>query len=193
MKPALVILAGGEGSRIGGSKPQRLLGGVSLLDHALSYARKTNAHLAVAAREERQIGTCEAPVVLDDPSIEGPLGGLVAGLRFANAQGADALLTIPADMPFLPDDLADRLGAAIGENRAAIASSAARLHPVCGLWLPEVLALMPKYLASGRRSLNGLAEEAGFIAVEWPSDPVDPFFNINSVSDLKTAEELLAG
>jgi molybdopterin-guanine dinucleotide biosynthesis protein A len=52
---------------------------------------------------------------------------------------------------------------------------------------------MPKYLASGRRSLNGFAEEAGFIAVEWPSDPVDPFFNINSVSDLKTAEELLAG
>jgi molybdopterin-guanine dinucleotide biosynthesis protein A len=75
----------------------------------------------------------------------------------------------------------------------AIAGSGGRLHPVCGLWLPEVLALVPKYLDSGRRSLKGFAQEVGVVAVDWPDDPANPFFNINSVSDLKAAEEILAG
>jgi molybdopterin-guanine dinucleotide biosynthesis protein A len=47
---------------------------------------------------------------------------------------------------------------------------------------------MPEYLASGRRSLRGLAETVGYVAVDWPTDPEDPFFNINTSADLVEAE-----
>ena len=193
MTIAVVILAGGEGKRIGGNKPSRMLGGVSLLDRAVAYATSVSKLSAVAVREASQAGTIRIPVIQDDALIDGPLGGLVAALRFAGDEGADAALTIAADMPLLPPDLADRLVGALGRTRAAIACSGGYQHPVCGLWSTEALDAVADYLASGRRSLKGCAELIGYVAVEWPTEPLDPFFNINAERDLAQAEHLLSG
>lgn len=191
MKIAVVILAGGEGERIGGNKPSRMLGGLSLLDRAVAYAPTLATSVAVAVRNERQVGNVEVPTIQDDAEIEGPLGGLVAALRFARDEGAAAALTIAADMPFLPPDLAARLSEALSGTRAAIACSGGHLHPVCGLWSIEALGHLPGYLASGRRSLKGFAEAVGYAPVDWHADPFDPFFNINTEQDLAEAERLL--
>ena len=191
MKIAVVILAGGEGSRIGGNKPLRMLGGKSLLDRALDYAGGLSELSAVAVREAAQVGFGDFVTVQDDAMAEGPLGGLVSALHFGRREGVDAVLAIPADMPFLPPDLADRLSEAFHRSRVALASSGGHLHPVCGLWSVESLEALPDYLASGRRSLKGFAEAAGFVTVDWKADPVDPFFNINSERDLRQAERLL--
>ena len=187
MKIASVILAGGEGSRIGGDKPMRLLGGTTLLDRAIDYASGLSDKVAVAVRDQ-QVGDVRVAVIRDDPTIEGPLAGLVAALGFGRDVDADAVLTLPADMPFLPPDLADRLAEELANNRAAIAKSFGHLHPVCGLWLTATLDYVPEYLASGRRSLRGLADTVGYVAVDWPADPEDPFFNINTSADLAEAE-----
>lgn len=171
----IVILAGGEGRRIGGGKPQRLLGGETLLERALARARSWSDEVLVAGRTGGDIA--------DDPAIEGPLGGLAAAL----ALGGD-VLTIACDMPFLPDDLPARL---VSDSPATVAASGERLHPVCALWKAAAGAALPAYVATGRRSLTGFAEAAGYQAVEWPIDPVDPFFNINDEADLARAEALL--
>jgi molybdopterin-guanine dinucleotide biosynthesis protein A len=184
---AAVILAGGEGSRIGGDKPMRLLGGTTLLDRAIDYASGLSDKVAVAVRDQL-VGHAGVAVIRDNPTIEGPLAGLVAALGFGRDEDADAVLTLPADMPFLPPDLADRLAEGLANNGAAIATSGGYLHPVCGLWLTATLDFVPEYLASGRRSLRGLAETVGYVAVDWPADPEDPFFNINTSAELAQAE-----
>ena len=193
MKTVAVILAGGQGSRIGGAKPLRLLAGMTLLDRASAQARLWSDVVAIAVRDESQAAGTVLPRLLDEPGVDGPLAGLVAALRYASEQRADVLLTIPADMPFLPKDLAGRLEAALGDHRAALASSGGRLHPVCGLWRTEALASVPAYLASGRRSLRGFAEAVGYGVVDWPAEPADPFFNVNSIEDLEAAEHRLRG
>jgi molybdopterin-guanine dinucleotide biosynthesis protein A len=190
--PAVVILAGGDGTRIGGAKPLRQLGGKRLIDRAIESARLWSDVLGVAVRDPAQAGEIDVPRIIDDPSIEGPLGGLSAALGFAQDLGCDYLLTIAADMPFLPAGLGSRLWAEIGDSRAAIAASGGELHPVCGLWSVTVLDALPRYLGTGRRSLKGFAEAVGLRAVEWPIELFDPFFNINSPADLATAERLLA-
>jgi molybdopterin-guanine dinucleotide biosynthesis protein A len=171
----IVILAGGEGRRIGGGKPQRLLGGETLIDRALRKARGWSGEVLVAARQGGDLQ--------DDPAIEGPLGGVAVAL----ALGGD-VLTIPCDMPFLPDDLPARL---VSEAAATIASSGGRLHPVCALWKAEARRALPPYLATGRRSLTGFAEAVGYQAVEWATEPLGPFFNVNDEADLARAEALL--
>ena len=171
----IVILAGGEGRRIGGGKPQRLLSGETLLNRALRLARSWSDEVLVAAREGGDIQ--------DDPAIEGPLGGVAAAL----ALGSD-VLTIPCDMPFLPVDLPARLRS---DAPATVAASGGRLHPVCTLWKAPARDALPAYLATGRRSLTGFAEAAGYEAVEWPVGPFDPFFNVNDEADLARAEALL--
>lgn len=187
----VLVLAGGEGSRIGGGKPQRRLGGETLLDRALAEARAWSDEVRVAFRSPEASAALGALGLADDPDIAGPLGGLASGLRFARQAGRGALLTLPCDMPFLPADLAPRLAAAIGKATAAVAASGGQLHPVCALWRTEAADRLPEYLESGRRSLRGFADLVGHVAVEWPAEPVDPFFNINTPEDLSRAEDRL--
>lgn len=193
MNFATVILAGGEGRRIGGGKPYRMLAGKTLLERAISQARGWSDQVAVAVRDPEQLQGAAVAIIEDHPDIEGPLGGLSAALRYARDKGLDAVLTIPADMPFLPQDLQVRFCDAIGGRCAAVAASAGRLHPVCGLWRVAALDLLPDYLDSGRRSLGDFAGEVGMVAVSWDARPHDPFFNINSAEDLVAAERLARG
>jgi molybdopterin-guanine dinucleotide biosynthesis protein A len=188
---AVVVLAGGEGRRIGGGKPQRRLGGRSLIERALGFAGELSPHVALSVRVAGQ-GAGAVPELIDDPQLEGPLAGIGAALRFAEGRGLDQVLTLPCDSPFLPADLLVRLGAALAPGKgAAIPSSGGRLHPICGLWRREVMARLADYAGSGRRSLHGFAEFVGCAVVEWSVQPVDPFFNVNSEEDLRRAERML--
>lgn len=192
MKIATVILAGGAGSRIGGAKPLRTLGGLTLIDRAAARARGWSGQVVAAVRDPSQLGSSDIEHFRDEPSIEGPLAGLAAALRFALHEGFEGVLVIPADMPFLPNDLRDRLERTIGAHVAAIASSAGRLHPVCGLWRIQAVDRLASYLETGKRSLIGFAEAVDYAVAEWPAMPADPFFNINSAEDLVAAEQRLS-
>jgi molybdopterin-guanine dinucleotide biosynthesis protein A len=187
---AIVILAGGDGSRIGGSKPLRRLAGERLIDRALRLALGWSDTVAIALRDPSQAGDIGARFLIDDNRAEGPLAGLISALEYACDSGTPFVLTIPADMPFLPMDLLHRLRGAIGTSACAMARSGGYLHPVCGLWAVSALDSLDLYLETGRRSLRGFAETIGFVAVEWPSEPFDPFLNINDRADLHAAERL---
>lgn len=193
LKVACVVLAGGQGVRIGGDKPHRQLGGRSLLARALDQARQWSGDIAVAVRDARQLEGHSATALMDNPAIPGPAAGLDSALAFARERGAGAVLTIAADMPFLPSDLCARLTAGIGDATAALASSGGQLHPVCALWRVATIEALSGYLGGGRRSLKGLAETVGYVAVHWPAERADPFFNVNTARDLAEAERLLKG
>ncbi|MBX3479640.1 MAG: molybdenum cofactor guanylyltransferase [Caulobacter sp.] len=186
-----VILAGGEGRRMGGRKPFRRFGDTTLIARAEARARCYGAVVGIAARRPDQAPTFPGTsLLLDDPAIEGPLAGLAAALAFADRLGADHVLTLPCDMPLLPDNLRLRLQAALDEGgaaggRVAVATSGGRLHPVCALWPTDAGADLRTYVASGRRSLKGLAAILGVIPVPWPTGPHDPFANANTAEELE--------
>jgi len=183
---AVVVLAGGEGKRIGGGKPLRMLGGERLVDHAVSLARNWSGNVAVAVRDRSQVGAVHANLISDE-DVPGPLGGLISGMTFARETGAEFLLAVPADMPFLPNDLFDRLRNTIGDHGSALAASGGHIHPVCSLWRACAIERARDYAGSGRRSLKGLATFIGFAVADWPAEPLDPFFNINTSDELAEA------
>lgn len=190
-KVAVAILAGGEGSRIGGAKPLRTLGGERLIDRALRQAYRWSDVVAVSVRDPGQVQPIDALLLTDEAGVDGPLGGLVAGLRFGQDRGREFLLTIAADTPFLPDDLLSRLLSVIDNYDCALASSGGQLHPACGLWRTSALGHVDLYVQSGKRSLKGFAELIGLARVDWPVAARDPFLNINTADDLRRAERLL--
>jgi len=189
---AVVILAGGEGTRIGGRKPLLTLGGERLIDRAVQLARQWSDAVAVAVRDASQVERCGIEVICDREDVEGPLGGLASGLGFAHGRECQLLLTIPADMPFLPTDLLERLAGALKGHSCALASSGGHVHPVCGLWSVRAADRLDSYIETGQRSLRGFGEWIGCATLEWPTAPIDPFFNINSPEDLAEAERRLA-
>lgn len=190
-----IILAGGEGSRIGGGKSQRLLRGRTLLQWATSNARAQVDCAALSLRAHEDGGAAAdqgLKPLFDDPNIEGPIAGLSAALVWARSEGAEWLLSIPCDTPFAPRDLAERLlsAANVDSAPAAIAQSGGVKHPACAVWSVTLAGQLLQYLAAGRLSLIGFADYVGCATVDWPRTPFDPFFNINTPEDLMKAERI---
>lgn len=191
MSAPVAILAGGEGRRIGGGKPLRLLGGQTLLGRSIAQARQWSDCIAVVVRSPEQAGEADVALIADRPGIDGPLAGVAAALEWARAAHSAAVLTIPADMPFLPADLCSRLERRRPDGQVALASSDGRTHPVCALWPVGALAELQSFLRLGRASLQGFAQAVGCATAEWPCEPFDPFFNVNRPEDLEQAERIL--
>jgi molybdenum cofactor guanylyltransferase len=189
---AVVVLAGGQGRRIGGAKPLRRLAGERLIDRAVAAARRFSEHIAISVGTNAEFADLGVES-LSDRHDWGALAGLQAAIAFAGRIGLPQVLTLPCDSPFVPNDLLSRLHPALSPDKgAAIPLSGGRLHLACGLWNIGTEGVLNEYGGSGGRSLHGLAERLGIAEVEWSMEPFDPFFNINSQEDLDEAEAMIA-
>ena len=181
-----LILAGGQGRRMGGvDKAQVLLGARPLLSHVMDRLAPQVARVAVSSsRAPAQFAPL--PVLPDAPERlgEGPLAGLLAGLDWAAQDGADSLICVPVDTPFLPRDLVARLAG----TGVAIACSNGRAHPSVGYWPVSGRAEIARLFATGERRLRMAAQGAREIV--FAGDP-DPFCNLNTPPDFAYAETML--
>src|SRR5262249_4505311 len=135
-------------------------------------------------------------VVPDDVAgFAGPLAGILAGLDWAAAHRGDVewLVSVPGDCPFLPRDLVSRLHAArsAAGTRLAWPQSGAWRHRVVGLW-PVALRhdLRRALVVEGLRKIEVWTARHGAALAEWPAEPVDPFFNVNTPEDVVQASRL---
>ncbi|MET3527977.1 molybdenum cofactor guanylyltransferase [Phenylobacterium koreense] len=186
-----VVLAGGEGRRMGGAKPLRLLAGRTLLDRAVEIAQAQGGEaVAVSVRSPDQVGERgDLRLILDAPDCPGPLAGLQAALAFGLSRDVAGVLTLPCDAPGLTDDFGRVLREGLGANdEVAIAVSNGRLHPTCAFWRVSALPHLEAYRLGGGSSLKGLAGKAGMALVDWGATSPDPFSNLNTLDDLAAAE-----
>ncbi len=177
-----VILAGGRATRLGGvDKALLQAGGHSLIGHVLARVAPQVGAVAVSANgEAARYAHLGRPVLADEVTGRGPLGGVLRGLAWAEQEGASSLLSVPGDTPFVPRHLVTRLGAA-----PAWAENAAGVHPLVAVWPVACRAALATWLAdqaSGRvRAFGGVI---GMRAV-WFADVPDPFLNVNTAADLE--------
>lgn len=194
-----VLLAGGLSRRMGGQdKMLRGLGGESILARVIARMEPQAGRLLLNANgDPARFGDFGLPVaadVLGDHA--GPLAGILTGLEWARANVPDCpwVATAPTDAPFLPRDLVQRLLAAVTREGGdmACASSGGRHHPVCGLW-PVRLAgeLRRAMLEEDIRKVDIWTARYRLAVADWPTEPVDPFFNANRPEDLAEAERIL--
>ena len=142
MKPHCVILAGGRSSRMGGGDKGLLpLAGRSMLAHVLERVSSQVNTILINSNSPPELFAGFGWPVLPDVigGFLGPLAGLLTGMTWAARAGATHVLSVACDTPFLPLDLAQRLGAGLTGGDIAIARDEARSHPVIGLW-PTALA-----------------------------------------------------
>jgi len=195
-----LVLAGGLARRMGGGDKARLtVGGVTILERVLTrLAPQCDGVIINANGDPARFADTGLPVVADNvPDFAGPLAGILAGLDWAAANRPDIawVVSVPGDCPFLPADLVQRLHAALAAHNTplACARSAEWRHPVVGLW-PVALRedLRRALVAEELRKIEVWTARHGVAMAEWPVDPVDPFFNVNTPEDAANAERLAA-
>ncbi|MEQ8307256.1 MAG: molybdenum cofactor guanylyltransferase MobA [Hoeflea sp.] len=198
MKPVGGILAGGLARRMSGiDKPLAELGGRPLIAHIIARLSPQADPILINANDPKDrfapFGLSVVPDLVE--GFKGPLAGLHALMTEAQARGACQLLAVPADTPFLPTDLAERLGKGSGDPEVVrIARCNGRRHPVAALWPVNLASSLGLYLGKTEDlSLAAYLRGIKHVEVDFtPEGGNDPFFNINSPSDLEQAEAMLA-
>lgn len=187
---AVAVIAGGEGRRLGGvAKAALEIGGERLIDRMLARLRPQAKDIAVCVRDEADwLDTVKEPVLLDLPAFEGPLAGVASAVVWvATLPHIRTLVTIGVDCPFLPEDLVERLS---GGPEIAVANSGGRRHHLIAGWPVSLREQVLQGIAKGERAVHRLQARFPTTDVEWPCQPVDPFFNINAPEDLERARQL---
>lgn len=185
-----VILAGGEGRRMGGiDKGLVLFRGKPLVEHVIErLAPQTGKLLISANRSEQQYDNYGYPVIADTlPDFPGPLAGILTALERIDDE---LLLSVPCDTPQLPDDLVQRLVKALADSGAdiAIPFDGERLHAAIMLMRRSVAPDLRTYLLSGERKVQLWLKRHHTVQVDF-SDQPRAFANLNTLDELKHLEQ----
>jgi len=198
-RPLVVLLAGGLARRMGGQdKCLVKIGGRTILSHLIERLSPQGSALILNANgNPARFAEFGLPIAPDSlPDHPGPLAGVLAGLRWAQQHRPEVtdIVTLPADGPFAPLDLVDRLLEARATAGAdlACAASDGRSHPPIGLWPVRLAdALQRAMIEEEMRKVDRWTARYRLATAAFPCDPIDPFFNANHPEDVLEAERML--
>jgi molybdopterin-guanine dinucleotide biosynthesis protein A len=162
-----VILAGGEGRRMGGQdKGWVEYLGTPLIQHVSQRLLPQVSELLINANRNRSdYQSLGYPVTADlESGFQGPLMGILTGLKAARQPW---VLFTPCDGPFLPEDLAERLyqAALNSQQPIAVASDGERLQPVVVLIKRDCLTQLEAAMQDGERKPDRWYAKVGMTSV----------------------------
>ncbi|MBF0583568.1 MAG: molybdenum cofactor guanylyltransferase [Magnetococcales bacterium] len=191
-----LILAGGMARRMGpgADKAFLSLAGRPLLAHVLERLSPQLTPIVISGNGNLdRFAAFGLPVLADLRSgFQGPLAGVEAAFA---ATGADWILSVAVDLPFLPTRLVERMREPLQQMSVpepVVAVSAGQHHYVVALWPRSVVGQLTMALANGRYSLRDWFQSHPYrqVVFLFADHEPDPFFNINRPADLSVAETL---
>jgi molybdopterin-guanine dinucleotide biosynthesis protein A len=183
-----IVLAGGEGRRLGGVvKPAITVGGRQLLDIAVDAVAGAHNTVVVGA----PLPTSRSVTwIREEPAGGGPVAGLAAALAFLQSPYA---VVLAADLPFITAAAVDQLVTASGGVAAVIAiDEDGRDQPLIACFDTDALraALPAEPQGTSMRSLvSELASHGSIIRLGLDGDP-PVTWDCDTAADLARAHEL---
>jgi len=184
-----VILAGGQGRRMGGlDKGLIEFKGRSLAAILVERLEQQGVDIVINANRNlaryQQFGHTVISDQLDD--YQGPLAGFASAMAVVNSP---FILTLPCDGPLLAEDYLARFIAAYANEPAPIlvADDGERLQPVHALLRVDLLPSLVRFLDSGDRKIDRWYAEHEYARVDF-SDCTGMFRNINTASDQQSLQ-----
>jgi molybdenum cofactor guanylyltransferase len=185
--PIGVVLAGGLGRRIGGSKATVQLHGKPLISYPLDALRGALREVTVIAKADTELPNLPGVTVWIEPAARHhPLIGITHALALAEGR---RVLICAVDLPFVSADLIRQLADADpGDAAAVLAASHSRVQPLLGCYQPRAAEMLRE------RKLDPEVATQEAIAMIAPRLlEVDPqlLFNVNAPDDLLQAAAML--
>jgi len=146
--------------------------------------------VVVVARPGQELPALPADVrvTYDDVPDQGPLGGLVPGLREIRAP---VVFATACDVPFLRAEVVELLFERLGDGDAAVAEAEGFLHPLCAVYRASVRPVLAELLVAGRLRPVFLYDEVPTVRVgEEALRVVDP--TLATLANLNTPEAYAA-
>ena len=126
--------------------------------------------------------------------FKGPLAGILTGMEYGKKKNYKWLITFPCDAPFFPLNLVKKFLEKLKNSKykIVIAKSNNRTHPVFGIWSISLKdSLIDAIKKDNIRKIDLFIKQHNHAVLNFKYTKIDPFFNINDLSDLKKAKEYL--
>ncbi|SFX75609.1 molybdenum cofactor guanylyltransferase MobA [Marinospirillum alkaliphilum] len=164
-----VILAGGEGRRMGGQdKGWVEYEGQPLIHHVITRLQPQVDQLLINANRNQQAYEALGFRVIGDlqEGFHGPLMGILTGLQSAETEW---VIFAPCDGPFLPLDLVSQLLQATrtDNTRIAVAADGERLQPVVVLLHTSLASPLQQAMQQGERKPDRWYASIGMTQVDF--------------------------
>lgn len=179
-----VILAGGQGSRMGGiNKGLVTLHGRPMISHVIERLSSQVATIIISANQDQQTYRAFGyPVIADVlPDSHGPLAGIYSAMTIMKT---DWLACAPCDVPNIPADLIARLSEPDIAQLARVAHDGVRQQSACCLLHASLREPLKYYLQNGHHAVHRFLAEQHAVEVDF-SDQPDAFDNINTRKELQ--------
>jgi len=174
-------------------KGLQLLEGRPLLNWVLQRLVAQVGEVLINANRNRDVYAAFGHRVVEDRigGFAGPLAGMHAGLSEA---GYERVAFVPCDTPFLPADLVARLLAPLQDERVdlSVAKTGTQPHPVICLTRKRLLPHLAAFLDQGGRKVDTWYSTLRVTEIAFDDQP-GAFSNVNTLADLRAAEEGAAG
>jgi molybdenum cofactor guanylyltransferase len=179
-----VILAGGQGRRMGGQDKGLIeFNGQPLVSILIDKLQQQSVDIIINAnRNHDRYRNFGCPVISDQlENYQGPLAGFASAMA---AVATDYIVTLPCDSPLLVNDYVSRFILSHEQSPAPIhvAFDGERLQPVHALIKLDLRPSLLEFLDSGDRKIDRWYALHGFAQTDF-SDCMDMFRNINTPSD----------
>ena len=193
-----VVLAGGQSKRFGEDKNQAKLGNLTLLEHVLAKVTKKFEKILIISNQNLNLKMLNSITIIPD-CIQGNLGPLVGVLTAMkwikkNNKQYQWIATFPSDTPFFDTSIIEKYKSRINLNESLLyfAKSNQKRHNIFGLWSVKLMDTLENDLINNNfRKVEKWADKIGVETINVKIDKFDPFFNINTKTDLKEAEKIL--
>ncbi len=160
-----VVLAGGRSRRMGRDKALLLVSGETYLERTVRVLSTLAEPIVVVAAQDQPLPALVGAAVLrDELPFEGPLLGVVHGLKALDGRCSTAVVCA-TDHPYLKPSVLRRLAELLPGFDAAILQ---REQPelLCAVYSMATLAVAQRVTAGGERSLRALGAA---LRVRWVS------------------------
>jgi molybdopterin-guanine dinucleotide biosynthesis protein A len=186
--PVGVVLAGGDGRRMGGAKATVKLAGRPLLAYPLDAVWRAVGHVAIVAKRDSPLPEVPGVTVWIEPDRpRHPLAGIVHALGLASGR---PVVVCAGDLPLVSEDLLRRVARPPADGSpATVAAGPDGLQPLVGCYGPAALAPLATALAQPDVPLREAVARLELATVEV-TDP-EELFNVNRPEDLLQVTAIL--
>ena len=191
------ILAGGQSKRMGKDKLFLELNNKKLIEHTIDKVKKYLKEVIIVTSQENEFFSKNNLTTVKDciKGQLGPLVGILTAMKWAkeNLTNCSWIATFPCDTPFFPESIIKDFIKESKKRESLIlcASSHGRKHNIFGLWSLDLYDKLREDLINAKiRKVQDWTEKNKIKNLEFKFKDYDPFFNINTLDDLKFAKKL---
>jgi molybdenum cofactor guanylyltransferase len=182
-----VVLAGGSGVRMGGSKATVALHGRPLISYPLEAVWRGVGNAVVVAKADTELPSLPGITVWIEPTApHHPLVGLLHALEMAEGR---PVLVCAADLPFVTPRLVRRLAKGARGASAVLAAAGGQLQPLLGWYHPRAIPVLREVDPGGGIALREVVARLRPELVDV-GEP-EQLFNVNTPDDLLQATAML--